>query len=449
MMKKILLLMAAWTTIFTSCSAENDNTDMHNTETYKVTTSDLWTSRGSLRIYGKLYTSQGISGKLPVVILSHGFGGNYANGADYAERLAKMGYMAYAFDFCGGSTGSRSDGATTDMSILTEKADLNSIIDCFRTRSDVDASRISLAGASQGGMVSALTAAERPDDIASLMLFYSALSIVDDAHRRWASYESITSSNLCGTPLGAVYYQDAWNVDVYEELVKYHGPVLLLHGTSDNIVNISYSEHASSTFLNVEYHALQGARHGFSGSHRQAALNYMATFLAAHADKSQTKEHGNKISVSVAGKSFMASLADNETARAFTDLLPLTLNMTELNGNEKYNYLESNIPSAPSNLGTIHAGDIMLYGNNCVVVFYETFNTSYSYTKIGSIDDPAGLASAVGTGSVVITFSQSATSIQNTTLSEIKLNTIYNLQGMPVENPSHGIYIQNGHKIVI
>ena len=132
-----------------------------------------------------------------MVILSHGFGGNYANGADYAERLAKMGYMAYAFDFCGGSTGSRSDGTTTDMSILTEKADLNAIIDYFRTRSDVDASRISLAGASQGGMVSALTAAERPDDIASLMLFYSALSIVDDAHRRWASYESITSVVIC------------------------------------------------------------------------------------------------------------------------------------------------------------------------------------------------------------------------------------------------------------
>jgi len=102
-------------------------------------------------------------------------------------------------------------------------------------------------------------------------------------------------------------------------------------------------------------------------------------------------------------------LADNATAEAFKSLLPLTLNMTELNGNEKYNYLSTNLPSNASNPGTIHAGDIMLYGSNCVVLFYETFATSYRYTRIGAIDDPAGLSAALGGGNVTVKFELAGT----------------------------------------
>lgn len=147
-----------------SCSANSDNgNDMSNddnsTETYEVSTSDLWTQRGSNRIYGRLYTPEGETGRLPLVIFSHGFGGSYINLASYAEWMAQMGYMAYCFDFCGGSSYSRSDGSTTEMSVLTERADLEAIIEYFKTRDDVDASQITLAGASQGGFVSALTAA--------------------------------------------------------------------------------------------------------------------------------------------------------------------------------------------------------------------------------------------------------------------------------------------------
>ena len=101
---------------------------------------------------------------------------------------------------------------------------------------------------------------------------------------------------------------------------------------------------------------------------------------------------------------FAAELANNATAQAFNALLPLTLNMTELNGNEKYNYLSTTLPTNPSCPGTIHNGDILLYGNKCVVVFYKTFNTSYSYTKIGRITDPSALENVVGSGAVSIRF---------------------------------------------
>lgn len=78
--------------------------------------------------------------------------------------------------------------------------------------------------------------------------------------------------------------------------------------------------------------------------------------------------------------------------------------MQELNGNEKYVYLSQSLPSDAHAVSTIHAGDLMLFGSDCVVLFYEDFTTSYRYTKIGSLQDPEGLAEALGTGSVHVTF---------------------------------------------
>lgn len=85
-------------------------------------------------------------------------------------------------------------------------------------------------------------------------------------------------------------------------------------------------------------------------------------------------------------------------------MLPLTINMEELHGNEKYYYLDNSLPTESSNVGEINTGDIMLYGSDCLVLFYDTFDTSYSYTRIGYITDTAGLKDAVGSGSVTITF---------------------------------------------
>ncbi|MBM6729817.1 hypothetical protein H6A14_01220 [Bifidobacterium pullorum subsp. saeculare] len=110
------------------------------------------------------------------------------------------------------------------------------------------------------------------------------------------------------------------------------------------------------------------------------------------------------IDIDIHGTMFTAQLEDNATARAFLDLLPTTLTMDELNGNEKYHYLDSSLPSEPQRVGTIHAGDIMLYGSDCIVLFYQTFRTPYSYTRIGSIADPGRLAHALGAGAASVTF---------------------------------------------
>ena len=112
----------------------------------------------------------------------------------------------------------------------------------------------------------------------------------------------------------------------------------------------------------------------------------------------------NKIKITAGDKSFTAVLYDNDAANAFAEMLPLTLDMSELNGNEKYFYLSNDLPVNSERPDKINSGDIMLYGSSCVVLFYDTFSTSYSYTRLGYIEDTSKLAAALGSGDVRVTF---------------------------------------------
>jgi hypothetical protein len=109
------------------------------------------------------------------------------------------------------------------------------------------------------------------------------------------------------------------------------------------------------------------------------------------------------IVIKVGNSEFKASLSDNPTATEFKALLPLTIDMTELNGNEKYFRLSKNLPTKESNPGTINSGDLMMWGPNTLVLFYETSTTSYSYTMLGKINNANGLAAALGNGDVTVT----------------------------------------------
>ena len=153
------------------------------------------------------------------------------------------------------------------------------------------------------------------------------------------------------------------------------------------------------------------------------------------------------INITIDGKTFVAEIEDTETGRAFAGRLPMTLNMSELNGNEKYYYLNESLPTAAQYYGTIQAGDLMLYGNSCIVLFYGQAG-GYSYTRIGKLKSTEGLAVAVGSGSVSVTFSLASTAIK--TVSATGQNgKMYALNGSVLkQEPTKGIYIKDGKKVV-
>jgi hypothetical protein len=128
-----------------------------------------------------------------------------------------------------------------------------------------------------------------------------------------------------------------------------------------------------------------------------------ATAVAANkgsAAKSATK---NQMIIKIGPKVFTATLAENPTATAFKRMLPLTLNLADLNENEKVVRLPEKLPTNDSNPGRIQAGDLMIWSSQSLVLFYKSFPTSYSYTRLGRINDAAELPAAVGAGDVTVT----------------------------------------------
>lgn len=124
----------------------------------------------------------------------------------------------------------------------------------------------------------------------------------------------------------------------------------------------------------------------------------------ANNGSSSTDTAGSRLRIKVGSTAFTATLLNNATVTAFKARLPMTLSMKELNGNEKYYNLPKDLPASASNPGTIQTGDLALYGSNTLVLFYKSFSTSYRYTKMGCIDNPAGLAAALGSGNVPVIF---------------------------------------------
>lgn len=136
-------------------------------------------------------------------------------------------------------------------------------------------------------------------------------------------------------------------------------------------------------------------------------LTLAAAGAAAATGAANVMEKGaaTELNIGVGERTFTAILLDGAGARALKELLPMTLDMSEMNGNEKYNYLPYGLPADPRVIGSVRAGDLMLYGSDCLVLFYGDFQTSYSYTRLGRVENTTGLADALGEGSVSVTFS--------------------------------------------
>lgn len=243
-------------------------------------TSEIWCENNGQRIYGISYVPEK-DGKIPLVIFAHELGNTHSAGTAYAEQLASHGIAVYTFDFRGGSYGSRSDGKTTEMSVMTESSDLEAVLAEVKTWDYVDEDKIIFLGGSQGGMAAAVAAERNPEDIAGLILLYPAFVIPDEVCGQFSSLDTVPEEfNLMGwIMVGRNYVSDIWDYDLYGEMENYTKPVLILHGNRDGIVDASYSEKAAESYPDSELHIIKGAGHGFYGDSFDEAVKYIFSYL--------------------------------------------------------------------------------------------------------------------------------------------------------------------------
>ena len=279
MQRKLAWLLAAAMILGLSACAYAEDTMTYQTQ-------EIWCDNNGQRIYGVAYIPDGAA-QVPLIIFSHELGNSHTTGIPYAERLAVQGYAVYTFDFPGGSAGgteNRSDGSSIGMSVMTEAAALNAVIDSAKNWYFVDPEKIVLLGGSQGGLVSSIVACGR-DDLAGLMLMYPALCAAHDVHEQFASLDDIPEQyGMFGgwIAVGGNYARDIWDLDIYAELADYSGKVLLLHGDRDYTVDLSWSEQAAEVIPECEFHVIPNGGHEFFGQPFEEAVNHILNYLAEH-----------------------------------------------------------------------------------------------------------------------------------------------------------------------
>ena len=263
--------------------------------------SEFTCMRGQLRLRGTmLRPAEGE--RLPIAVVSHEFMANRLFTLRYARLLASLGYAAFCYDFSGGCIVGASQGKTTDMTVFTEMEDLKAVIAYAKAQPFTDPDRLLLMGCSQGGLVTALTAAEPGAQAERIILFYPALSIPDDARRgsmMSARFdpENIPETMRCGPmKLGGAYAGSVLQLDPFSVIGAYHGDVLIVHGSADTLVDISYSRRAYDVYCasaeaalkagalaampKIAFHEIDGAGHIFlKPKHNREAVQAVTAFL--------------------------------------------------------------------------------------------------------------------------------------------------------------------------
>ncbi len=250
------------------------------TEQDDAAVSEVIIKNGDGEIYGVLSKPKNGKDKQPIIIIAHGFNGTHHFGKNYFKAMNEIGYQCYTFDFPGGSAKSRSDNNTMNMSILDEQTALENIIDHFKKQPDVDADNIVLLGESQGGLVSALTAASKRKDVSKLVLIFPALCIPDNWRARYPEVESIPdTTRLWNVPMGKRFFSEIHDMDVFKIIGKFKKPVIIIQGDKDPIVSLHDSQRAVEIYKNATLDVIKGAGHGFNPQDFNYSLKKIQEFL--------------------------------------------------------------------------------------------------------------------------------------------------------------------------
>ncbi len=241
---------------------------------------ELWIENGSRHIYGVLSRPAEPAGKSPVAIVAHGFNGTHQFSKNYFEPLNAIGYQVYAFDFPCGSLGSKSDNNTMNMSIPDEVSDVKAIVNYFKHEPGTDASHIILIGESQGGLVSALSAAAMPEDVSQLVLVFPALCIPENWTTRYPQLSDIPdTTRVWDVPLGRRFFEEVRALHPFEVIGKFQRPVVIIQGDADVVVSMEDSRRAIGLYKDARLHVIKGAGHGFKPEEFKESIQHIQTFL--------------------------------------------------------------------------------------------------------------------------------------------------------------------------
>ena len=251
---------------------------------YDVEQTDFATYRDGLKIGGYIYTPRDLPGKKPAVILCTGLDGTWADTEPYAKAATTMGLVSCCFDFCGGPAGaSLSDGDKANNSVLTEIEDLGAVFSAIASREDVDPGKIFLMGGSQGGLVTALYAADHPADVLALGLMFPAFNLPDLVRQYLAPFggPAIVTSPITygGHTFYPKYLSDIYDLYPFDVIGNYEGPVIIMHGDQDTLVPLSTSEDALSKYKDATLCIIRNQGHGFDEDGTALAIERMEEFL--------------------------------------------------------------------------------------------------------------------------------------------------------------------------
>ena len=244
-------------------------------------TSELSFLNNGKRIFGELYLpSIHSDAKIPIVIISHGFGSNSKRMETYAKIISNSGFAVYTFDFIGGGDDIRSDGNMMEMSVLTEVSDLELVLNEIIKLPFIDTNRITLMGLSQGGFVSTYVGCKNQDKIKNMVLLYPAFNINHDAKVRLEeASETQNEFRVMDQIVSRKYGLDAISFDIFDLMKQFEKKVFIIHGDKDEVVNISYSERAVKEFKNATLYIIKNAGHGFKGGELVVAAREILNFL--------------------------------------------------------------------------------------------------------------------------------------------------------------------------
>lgn len=234
---------------------------------------ELTIQDGSDSIYGKVYRPKK-EGVYPAIIMCHGYNGINTDFTTECRYFAQNGYVAYAFDFCGGSTRSKSSGKTTDMTIFTEKANLLSVFNYIKTLSYVNKDRIFVQGGSQGGLVTALAAEEIADEVKGMILYFPAFNIPD----QWGNAPQV-ETEFWGLTLGPNFMATLHGFNAFDHIGNFSKNVLILYGEKDAIVPRATITRAQNAYQHCELKTYPNEGHGFTPTALMDVKRRMLEFM--------------------------------------------------------------------------------------------------------------------------------------------------------------------------